>query len=303
MVLHCGGRLASWEEVDEVPLPVKTDSYHPVDHCDYIRFVEERARKELGASVRLESEYALNKDGNQLFFKITAPDIRQEDSKHCLSIGGRNSYDMSMSAAFALGIHLFICDNLMFTGDFVQLIRKHTKNVWRDIEAAVLQQMSKAEDTLFSWNRHIRELTEWEIDQDEGYKLIGLAQGNRVLSPTQANIAFREWRKPSHEDFAPRNAWSLHNGMTEAGKKFSPAKIIGGLVGIDDLINNQRMVAELLANDQKNRVGGFMETVGLTEAGKAIADEAIFTDSEIADGNAVDGAFYEDATGKTIGNK
>jgi hypothetical protein len=69
--------------------------------------------------------------------------------------------------------------------------------------------------------------------------------------------------------------------MTEAGKKFSPAKIIGGLVGIDDLINNQRMVAELLAGDQKNRVDGFKEMVGLTEAGKAIADEAIFTDNQV----------------------
>jgi hypothetical protein len=194
---------------------------------------------------------------------------------------------MSMSSAFALGIHLFICDNLCFSGDFVQLIRKHTKNVWRDIETAVLTQMNKAEDSLLGWSRHIRELTEWELDQEEGYKLIGLAQGNRVLSPTQANIAFREWRQPSQEEFAPRNGWSLHNNMTEAGKKFSPAKIIGGLVGIDDLLDRERVVAELLAGDEKSRIEGFKESVGLG-AVRSVAAESVFTDAEVFDNKAAE---------------
>ncbi|MCB1087502.1 MAG: hypothetical protein KDM63_10690 [Verrucomicrobiae bacterium] len=37
----------------------------------------------------------------------------------------------------------------------------------------------------------------------------------------------QEWRRPSHEDFGPRNAWSLFNAATEAMKSINPHTVVG----------------------------------------------------------------------------
>lgn len=282
MILHCGGRKATWEEVGDVKLPDKTSSYVPVPHTDFIRLVHDRARVELRDGCNgMETDYALNKDGNQLFFKTTFPDIRANGS--CLSIGGRNSYDKSMSVGFALGFHVFICDNMAFTSDFVHFVRQHTGKVWDDIEMAVMRNMARADEAMRSHGTHIQNLKNTEMDQDEGYRMIGLAQGQQLLSPTQSSIAFRSWRKPKFEDFEARTAWSLHNSFTEAGKKFSPAKIMNKLVSLDDLIQRELLTKELIENDQRNRVEAFAESHGLgriTQHGNVSTQEEVATERD-----------------------
>ena len=39
-----------------------------------------------------------------------------------------------------------------------------------------------------------------------------------VITPSQIPAALQECRRPSHEDFGPRNAWSLFNAATEVMK-------------------------------------------------------------------------------------
>jgi hypothetical protein len=39
-----------------------------------------------------------------------------------------------------------------------------------------------------------------------------------LIEPRQFMKVSREWRKPQHEEFEPRNMWSLYNAFTEVYK-------------------------------------------------------------------------------------
>ena len=65
----------------------------------------------------------------------------------------------------------------------------------------------------------------------------------RAITSTQVPKVLEGWRKPEHEEFAPRNAWSLFNAFTEAQKGLNPAALVArtqalhglfdGLVGLN----------------------------------------------------------------------
>jgi hypothetical protein len=44
----------------------------------------------------------------------------------------------------------------------------------------------------------------------------------QAITTAQIPEVLREWRKPSHEEFKPRTAWSLFNSFSEAHKSASP---------------------------------------------------------------------------------
>jgi hypothetical protein len=59
-----------------------------------------------------------------------------------------------------------------------------------------------------------------------GYALLGVALGEGVLTPTQASVAYQDWREPRHEEFSDRNLWSLYNCATEGLKKGQPGRLM-----------------------------------------------------------------------------
>lgn len=288
LILHCGGREATWEDVCQVKMPDETSSYQPVSHGDFYRLCIDRARTELGSKVELETQFGLNKDGNQLFFKISAPNIRDTSDRSCLSIGGRNSYDKSMSVGFAIGFHVFVCDNMAFTSSHTKFVRAHTGNVWEAIETAVMKGMARAEGAMLENSMKMDKLEECAVEDDDVFRMIGLAQGRQILMPNQANVAYRAWRKPKFEEFEARNAWSAHNALTEAGKTFSPAKIMGRLVDLDRLVDQELVVKELLAADHETKVEGVANELGLRYEGDTMEElvdqeDANQRDREVSD--------------------
>jgi hypothetical protein len=59
--------------------------------------------------------------------------------------------------------------------------------------------------------------------QRRGYSYLGVLVGEGLMTPTQANVAFEDWRNPRYPDFEDRTAWSLYNCVTEGLKKGGPA--------------------------------------------------------------------------------
>jgi hypothetical protein len=43
-----------------------------------------------------------------------------------------------------------------------------------------------------------------------------------AITPAQIPDVLQQWRKPAHEEFAGRNAWSLFNAFTEIHKAVNP---------------------------------------------------------------------------------
>ena len=170
LTVHAGGKYATRDELSLVPVPEATESYTPVPH-DQLADTLVTIGRDILKEYSLESEqYALAREGNQMFGVIT---FRGEHSELGLSLGFRKSMRISDTGAF---------------------------------------------------------------------QYMGLLYGKGVLMPRQLPVVKKEWLKPSHEDFRPRNLWSLYNGCTEAMKSAPPVLVMEKHVRLHEVITGKKPI-------------------------------------------------------------
>jgi hypothetical protein len=161
-------------------------------------------------------EYALNRDGQHAFGVLS---VDMGVAYRALSIGWRNSHDKVIPVDIASGDHIFVCDNLSFHGDSYRAMKRHTPNVWPAVERIIVEAMRAAPDHFAVQEEEYAKMREHELTQRQGFQILGVALGKGVLKSQQATASYREWTKPSHEEFEARNAYSLYNCMTEGLKR------------------------------------------------------------------------------------
>jgi len=215
LILHCGGEPATIDQLAAIPVPHATDTYHPVAHVALIDTVKERMQSILGMTPT-EEAYGTNQEGAQLFGTMRLPHGGQERT---LSIGLRNSYNQTLSVGFAAGAWTLVCDNLCFSGSDVTVVRKHTKNVWRDILSRVDEALYAAPLAFDRMEWDMEAMKEVPVKHDRGFELLGLAYGHSIITPQQMSVAVKDWKTPRHEEFSERNGYSLYNCVTEGLKK------------------------------------------------------------------------------------
>ena len=220
MLLHCGSKQSTLEEVRAVAVPTLTDSWKPVAYGDAIDFMRDTAVGTLGLEVESE-QYGLNKNGDQLFALLT---LDTGDSEQGLSIGLRQSYNKSLALGVAIGSQVFVCDNLMFQGSAFKVVRKNTTNVWGDFRDLMGVQMGDAMGHYKALQADTQAMKDEPCSERGGHAILGIAQGQKILTPTQASVAHADWTTPRHEAFSERNTWSLYNAVTEGLKKGAPAQ-------------------------------------------------------------------------------
>jgi hypothetical protein len=219
LIMMSGSQAATLDQVRAVPVPAHTRSHRPMPYGDIIDYTKDLIARHLRTPV-VREQYALNKEGNQ-FFGEMALDIGEKDF---LSIGLRSSYNKTVAAGMVAGMHLMVCDNLQFQGSAMRLIRKNTTNAWRDFERM-------ADGHVQNSLMHFQEMAERnelmkqvEVNPRKGYALLGIAQGEGVLTSQQASVAFSDWSNtvkgtPRHEEFAEQNLFNLYQCVTEGLKK------------------------------------------------------------------------------------
>ena len=62
------------------------------------------------------------------------------------------------------------------------------------------------------------------LDQSGSDELFGSAMRNEAIPPSKLKRVFDEWDEPKHDEFKPRNAWSMFNAFTEVMKS-SPRQL------------------------------------------------------------------------------
>jgi hypothetical protein len=65
----------------------------------------------------------------------------------------------------------------------------------------------------------------------------------RVVSGEQVTKVVGQWIKPEHEDFAPRNVWSLFNDFTEILKGTAPMAAVKRTMTLQGLLDNHCQIA------------------------------------------------------------
>jgi len=225
LVLHCGAQKVMLDDLNKIPLPEETRTYKPVSHYDLVTNTAEMGDmflKNQGYEL-INENYALGRKGQHMFFTLN---YKNESEDVGLTIGGRNSYDKSTTIGIAVGMNVFICDNLCFRGDQVTYLRKHTGNVYEDLEVILMRTMKNADTEFKQMNDQSMKMKDIQLTDNNAYRQLGLLFGRNVLLPRQLTVAKREWDKPSHDVFKDKNMWSFYNACTEALKTTNPKDIL-----------------------------------------------------------------------------
>lgn len=157
-----GSNKVTEAEVIQVPAVPFTRSHHPIHHRNIIDAIRSGVVA-TGLEI-VNTEYVLANNGMRMF---GVWDLSGGNDELCWSIGIRNSMDKSMALGITAGTRVFVCENLAFSGEFVEF-RKHTKGLIHDeLEFMAYRAMKKMVTNLTkfqSWHEGLKNfsLTEWD---------------------------------------------------------------------------------------------------------------------------------------------
>lgn len=216
------GQKVDYDDLKMINPPEATKSYTPVLHHELADMVKRIGTEVLHDFAFHKEEYALARDGNQLF---AVHSYKNSSTEMGLSIGFRNSYDKSLSLGVAVGGSVFVCSNLVFNGD-VTIFRKHTANVMQDLKKLILNVIFSQKENynkLIVDSAHMKNL---DVTDDTAFRLMGILWARGIVSIRQLPTLKKEWLEPQYPVFEERTLWSFYNACTEALKTSSPAVIM-----------------------------------------------------------------------------
>ena len=122
LISSSGGKLTR-QQLAAVPTPLGTATHRPVPHAEIVEaLVETLGFRHIGV---VNEEYAVSKDGMKMFGVL---DLDTGMHGCRFSIGIRNAHDKSMRLAAVVGVSVFVCENMAFSGDFQPVLAKHSKH-------------------------------------------------------------------------------------------------------------------------------------------------------------------------------
>lgn len=218
---HAKSQLVTRAELMTIPPPPSTATWRPVAHYDLIQAIDRQlAVREIQV---VREEFALQRDGRRLFgiLELRVPDLATDEG-FGFAMGIRASNDKSEAITIVAGARVFVCDNLMLSGDLIALHRKHTAKF--SLSGDVSMAVDRYREHLVTFNGQVEELKAFPLT-DLGAKLmIYEAFANEILPlrffPTVARTYFAGSCFP---DVAPRTKWGLHNAFTRTIRVMAPA--------------------------------------------------------------------------------
>jgi len=212
--MHCGARAVERSALASVPTPESTTSWQPIPH---LKLVEQVEKALVSSNLTVVNQaHSLSPDGSRYFGLVHVANGR-ENADYAWVMGVRNSHDKSFPAGIVAGTQVFVCDNLAFGGE-VKFARKHTRFILRDLPMIAERAVSRLVDKWHTQGKRIAAYKEHKVADRDAHDLIVRALDIGVIGSRAVLPVLGQWREPAHEVFAPRTAWSLFNGFTEAMK-------------------------------------------------------------------------------------
>ena len=257
LILHSGAREVTRDMVRAIPTPEATDTWTPIPHAELIDLTLSNLT-DSGMRV-IEERHGLYKDGARYFgvFKLGGDTPRvnindvvdatirratDEPQDWAMAVGLRNSHDKSFPANLLGGSWVFVCDNLAFNGE-IKLVRRHTRFIMRDIPNLVSRAVATLVEKRGAIAQRIEIYKNTELVERDAHDLLIRALDARAITGSQLPKVLDEWRKPRHEEFEPRNAWSFVNAATEVLKD-SPALLPARTMALNGVVDRFAGVLE-----------------------------------------------------------
>lgn len=209
LILHCGAREVTAEELKTVEVPPSEGRWYPLEHSTVLT----RVKDTLGeAGFEIDRERLALSKGDARFFGVL--DLRSILSNGVtLSVGVRNSHDRSFPIGFCAGSRVFCCDNLAFQSELM-VKRRHTRHGERRFGNDIAQAVVKLNQFKSDETRRIAVMKETEITDQVADSLILRAFEKGIINTVSLPTVIKEWREPSFDEFRDRVYWSLYNAFT-----------------------------------------------------------------------------------------
>jgi hypothetical protein len=211
LMLHCGSREVTREQLDAVPCPPAEGTWRPVPHGTVLTYATQ-ALTDAGYEIE-KLQLGLSRSDARFFGALTLKSPVATGVS--LAVGLRSSLDKSISLQWCCGARVMVCDNLAFRSEQV-IARKHTKNGVLRYQEAICKAVSGLASYREQEGHCIRSMQQRIIDDHfaESF-LLRAYQDEGLLSPRTLPIALKEWREPSFPDFEQeKNVWRLFNALT-----------------------------------------------------------------------------------------
>ena len=207
--------LVTIDDVRAVETPTATETWQPVNHSRVLSTVG-NALTEVGYRVDTE-RYELDADGARMFAVWTILNGAASHDDHKLMIGIRNSHDKAFALGMAFGTWMLVCANLEFGADYV-IGRKHTSRLLQDLPVLIAELMGNLGEFKVSHERRLESYRRTPLGDVEVHDILIRSVDDNVISNAHIAKVLGEWRSPQHEEFEPRNVFSLMNAYTEVFK-------------------------------------------------------------------------------------
>jgi len=219
LVLHCGAHAVERSQIYETNTPARTDTWCPIPHSLLIESVE-TGLKGLGLCV-VEQAHSLTREGQRYFglLQVERPNASFANRDFGYVMGLRNSHDKSFPAGLVVGMSVFVCDNLSFSGE-IKIARRHTDKILDNLPIITNRAVGLLAER---WNRapvRVEKYRTTEIDDLFAHDMIIRALDAGAILARQIETITHEFRNPRHAEFAEggKTAWRLFNAITESAK-------------------------------------------------------------------------------------
>lgn len=212
LVLHCGARNVTREELDKVEAPPATSTWFPVKHSAVIDTVGQSLH-DAGFTIT-KTQFGLSRTDNRLFAVIDLSSPLATGVT--LAVGVRNSTDKSLPLGFCAGNRVFTCDNLGFRSEIL-VTRKHTRNGQIRFGEAIKKSVLALTQFQQAESARVKRFQQFEITSESAEALILRAWEKQIVSHRTMPTVLSEFREPSHEEFAESmTLWRLEQAFTSA---------------------------------------------------------------------------------------
>lgn len=226
LITHCGAEKVERQQVFDVVTPERTDTWVPLslDNCGLRVVTEAHALSHNNGRYFGLLQVAKKDDSRVIEAEILESSVG--DFTHAKSagddyswvVGLRNSHDKTYPAGLLLGTQVFVCDNLAFNGE-IKIARKNTVFCERDLPRLVSQGVGRLVEKWHDNDKRINAYKQIELVDREAHDLIVRAIDNGAICGSQVPKVLKEYRTPSHPEFAEsHNVWRLFNAVTEVAK-------------------------------------------------------------------------------------
>lgn len=214
LVLHCGASAVARTRVAGVPTPKPTLTWQPIPHTVLIDQVQLALS---GAGLRVVGQaHSLTHDGSRYFGLLEVRNGAVHPD-YTWVLGLRNSHDKSIPAGLVAGGSVFVCDNLSFSGE-IKITRKHTRFILLDLPRLIGGAVERLIGEFRHQDQRIAVYKGKTVTDRSAHDLIIRSVDAGACTNRQIPAVLKAWREPPHDEFAPRNLWSLFNSFTEVQK-------------------------------------------------------------------------------------